>query len=200
MSIKLNILSLWIPRSLTIRELDRVAELTTECLDEVLGKYSPESLKLLENLVLEGDLNKRRILMAECHNVRVNAIIESIGYEKAMEVGRTAMFKAGYRLGLESRKRLGVSENLQDTIKAAQVMYRVLGIEFKVEKLGENMVLKVKKCSLAAHYSPETCRLMSAADEGVVHGLNKNIDMLFKKRITDGAEECKACLKFKFED
>lgn len=200
MSIKLNILSLWIPRSLIIRELDRVAELTTECLDEVLGKYSPESLKLLENLALEGDLNKRRMLMAEGHNVRVNAIIEAIGYEKAMKVGRAAMFKAGYGLGLEARKRLGVSENLQDTIKAAQVMYRVLGIEFKVEKLGENMVLKVEKCSLAAHYSPETCRLMSAADEGVVHGLNENIDMLFMKRITDGAEECKACLKFKFED
>lgn len=200
MSIKLNILSLWIPRSLIIRELDRVAELTTGCLDEVLGNYSPESLKLLENLALKGDLNKRRMLMAEGHNVRVNAIIEAIGYEKAMKVGRAAMFKAGYGLGLEARKRLGVSENLQDTIKAAQIMYRVLGIKFKVEKLGENMVLKVEKCSLAAHYSPETCRLMSAADEGVVHGLNENIDMLFMKRITDGAEECKACLKFKFED
>lgn len=197
MSIKLDLLSIWTPKSILIQELDRVAELTTECLDELLKEYSPKSLKTLENIVKEGDLDERRSLMAENHNVRVNALIEALGYEKAMKVGRDAMFKAGYSLGLEAHKRLGVSENLQDTIKAAQIMYKVLGIEFKVEKLGKNMVLKVEKCSLAAHYSPETCRLTSAADEGVVHGLNENIDMLFKKRITEGAEECKACLKFR---
>ena len=146
---------------------------------------------------MEGNLEQRRALMAEGHNARVNALIGVLGYEKAMEVGRTALFKAGYTLGLEARGRLGVSENIQDTIKAARILYKVLGIEFKVEKLEKDMVLRVKRCSLATSYSPETCRMMSAADEGVVHGLNENINMLFKKRITEGAKECTACIKSK---
>lgn len=197
MSIKLKILSIWTPQSLLINELDRVAEVTTECLDKLLKEHSPESLNLLEDLVMEGNLEQRRALMAEGHNVRVNALIDAIGYEKAMEVGRTEMFKAGYKLGLEARGRLGVNENIRDTIKAAQILYRVLGIEFKVEKLEKNMVLMVKRCLLANYYSPETCRMMSAADEGVVHGLNENLNMLFKKRITEGAKECTACIKSK---
>ncbi|MBP2046394.1 L-2-amino-thiazoline-4-carboxylic acid hydrolase [Methanobacterium aggregans] len=197
MSIKLKILSIWTPQSLLINELDRVAEVTTECLDKLLKEHSAESLNLLEDLVMEGNLEQRRALMAEGHNVRVNALIDAIGYEKAMEVGRTEMFKAGYKLGLEARGRLGVNENIRDTIKAAQILYRVLGIEFKVEKLEKNMVLMVKRCSLANYYSPETCRMMSAADEGVVHGLNENLNMLFKKRITEGAKECTACIKSK---
>lgn len=197
MSIKLKILSIWVPQCLLINELDRVAEVTNECLDKLLEEYPPESLNLLEDLIMEGNLEQRRALMAEGHNARVNALIRVLGYEKAMELGRTALFKAGYRLGLEARGRLGVTENIQDTIKAAQILYKVLGIEFKVEKLEKDMVLRVKRCSLATSYSPETCRMMSAADEGVVHGLNENISMLFKKRITEGAKECTACIKSK---
>lgn len=197
MSIKLKILSIWVPQCLLVNELDRVAEVTNECLDKLLEEYSPESLNLLEDLVMGGNLEQRRALMAEGHNARVNAIIGVLGYEKAMAVGRTALFKSGYKLGLEARRRLGVSENIPDTIKAAQILYKVLGIEFKVKKLEKDMVLRVKRCSLATSYSPETCRMMSAADEGVVHGLNENINMLFKKRITEGAKECTACIKSK---
>lgn len=195
MNIKIKLLSIWTPQFLLIRELNRVAEVTTECLDEVLKEYSPKSLNHPPNLVMEGDLDDRRALMAECHNTLVNALIESLGYENAMEVGRNTLFRAGYKLGLETRERLGLNgENLQDTIKAAELMYKVLGIEFEVEKLGKNMVLRVKRCALADHYSPETCRMMSAADEGVVHGLNENMNMSFKKRITEGAKECEACI------
>lgn len=197
MNIRMKLLSIWTPHLLLKRELDKVAEVTIKCLDELLKEYSPESLNQLENLVMEGNIEDRRALMAEHHNIQVNALIESLGYEKAMDVGRKALFNEGYKLGLETRKLLGLrGENLQDTVKAAELMYRVLGIDFEVKNLGKNMVLMVKRCALADHYSPETCRMMSAADEGVVHGLNENMNMLFKKRITEGAKECEACINF----
>ena len=200
MNIKIKLLSIWTPQFLLIRELNRVAEVTTECLDEVLKEYSPESLNQLKDLVMEGNLDDRRALMGEHHNIQLNALIESLGYENAMEVGRNALFRAGYMLGLETRKRLGLKgKNIQDTVEAAEIMYRVLGIEFEVENLGKNMVLKVKRCALADHYSSETCRMMSAADEGVVHGLNENMNMSFKKRITEGAKECEACINSIFD-
>jgi hypothetical protein len=200
MNIRMKLLSIWTPQFLLIRELDKVAEVTIECLDELLKEYSPESLNQLENLVMEGNLDDRRALMAEHHNIQLNALIESLGYEKAMKLGRKALFRAGYNLGLETRERLGLrGENLQNTVKAAELMYRVLGIDFKVKKLGKNMVLRVKRCALADHYSPETCQMMSAADEGVVHGLNENMNMSFKKRITEGAKECEACINFIYD-
>ena len=46
-------------------------------------------------------------------------------------------------------------------------------------------------------YTPETCRIMSAADEGVLKGLNEKMDLKFMKRITEGAEECTACVNIK---
>ena len=36
--------------------------------------------------------------------------------------------------------------------------------------------------------------ILSAADEGVVHGLNENMGMHFKERITEGVSECIACI------
>lgn len=200
MNIKIKLLSIWTPQLLLKRELDKVAAVTTECLDELLKEYAPESLHQLEGLLMGGNLDDRRALMAEHHNILVNALIESLGYGKAMELGRNALFKAGYNMGLETHEILGLNgENIHETVEGAELMYRVLGIEFKVEKLGKNMVLRVKRCALADHYSPETCRMMSAADEGVVHGLNENINMLFKKRITEGAKECEACINFIYD-
>ncbi len=61
----------------------------------------------------------------------------------------------------------------------------------------KNIILRIKSCELANQYSPETCKIMSAADEGVLNGLNKKLSMKFIKRITEGAEECTACIKIK---
>ena len=52
----------------------------------------------------------------------------------------------------------------------------------------------VNRCDLSKYYSHEVCIILSAADEGVVHGLNENMNMQFKKRITEGASECTACI------
>ena len=133
--------------------------------------------------------------MAAGHNLRVKALVKSLGLEKAIEVGRAQMFRAGYIMGCEARQRLGVDENIEDTIAAARILYKVLGIKFQVEKQGKNIILRVNSCSLALQYTPETCKIMSAADKGVLNGLNSNMDMEFVDRITEGAERMHSLYK-----
>ena len=54
------------------------------------------------------------------------------------------------------------------------------------------MVLRIDRCALAEVYDPITCRLMSAADEGMVQGLNPDVEMSFTQRMTEGTSCCRA--------
>ena len=195
MSIKLFLLSIWIPEFILIRELERTYDLTNQYLDKLLNSNSVKPPLVDRNLM--GNLDERRAMMASGHNLRVKALVDALGSEKALEEGRAEMFKAGYKMGCEVRKRLGLGENIQDTMLAARILYRVLGIKFKIEKYNKNILMHVKSCALASLYTPETCRIMSAADEGVLKGLNEKMDLKFMKRITEGAEECTACVNIK---
>jgi len=195
MSIKLFLLSIWIPEFILIRELERTYDLTNQYLDNLLNSNSVKPPLVDRNLM--GNLDERRAMMASGHNLRVKALVDALGSEKALEEGRAEMFKAGYKMGCEVRKRLGLGENIQDTMLAARILYRVLGIKFTIEKYNKNILMHVKSCALASLYTPETCRIMSAADEGVLKGLNEKMDLKFMKRITEGAEECTACVNIK---
>ncbi len=200
MSIKLRILSIWLPEFIIIRELKRTSNLTNDGLDQLLKKCCHDPLDALEDelhLPVKRSLDERRTMMAAGHNLRVKVLVECLGYEKAIENGREKMFKAGLKMGIEARKRLGVGENIQDAIKASKILYSILGIYFRVEYNRDYMVLKVKRCALAVHYSPEACQIMSAADEGVLKGLNENMDLKFVERITEGADVCTACITLK---
>jgi len=195
MSIKLRIMSIWIPEFILIRELERTSYILTEQLDTLLERYSIYPPK--KGKPLRGNLDERRAMMAVGQNLRIEALIKALGIEKACEFGRIEMFNAGYKLGCEAQKRLGVGKNIQDTLIAAKILYKVLGINFTIETRDKDIILRVESCALASHYSPETCKIMSAADEGVLKGLNNNMGMKFIKRMTEGSEECAACINIK---
>jgi hypothetical protein len=89
---------------------------------------------------------------------------------------------------------LGVGSSFHDLETAAKILYKILGINFKIENKEGNVIMVVNRCALSKYYSPEACMVLSAADEGVVRGLNENMNMQFKERITEGASECIACI------
>lgn len=194
MSIKLHLLSIWIPEFLLIRELDKTSEITNNYLDTILKRYSIPIPAMKKPF--KGNLEERRLMMAEYHNIRLKRLIEKLGFEDALIIGRAELYKAGYAMGRDTRKRLGV-KTIKDAILAAHILYKVLGINFTTEENGDHIILRIKSCELANQYSLETCKIMSAADEGVLNGLHKKLGMKFIKRITEGAEECTACIKVK---
>ena len=192
MSIRLKIASLGLPDFILKKELDNVARKTTEGLNAALKQYAHEIVEKDE--VLKGNMDERRSIMAKAHNERVKILIQELGYQKAVKIGRTTMFKVGYELGREARRKLGIGSDFKDLELAAGILYKILGIEFKIENKDENIFMVVTKCALSKHYSPEACIIISAADEGVVRGINENMNMQFKERITEGASGCVACI------
>ena len=194
MSLKLSATRLFTPKATLLRELDRVAEMTTAVLDALVEEMVPGTLEALRegDPLMEGDLEQRRIAMATVHERRVASMVEAVGDDEAVRRGRKRLFPVGERLGAEARQRLGVGEDLGDLVDAATVMYRVLGINFEPEERDDGtLVLHIDRCALSEGYSEVTCRLMSAADEGMIRGLNPDVEMTFRERITGG---CPACL------
>lgn len=198
MSLKLRIASLWTPKSMLIQELDRVSDETTGALDRLLRQYAPNKLDELKrkDIPMNGKLEERRAAMASAHNSRVQALVDQLGLDKAIKIGRKSLYKVGLKLGFEARKRLGVSDDEEDLFRAARILYKVLGISFRVNQRNARTILCIDRCALSNYYSKDACHVLSAADEGVVKGLNSNVDMVFKERITAGAPECIADLKF----
>jgi len=196
MSIRLKIASIWLPDFILKKELNNVARKTIEGLDDILKQQKPEKMEeIKKNYELRGTMEERRASMAVAHNKRVSTLIEELGYENAIKIGRKAMFKVGYELGKEARQKLGVGNSFRDLEAAARILYGILGIEFRLKNKDGNVIMAVNRCALSKYYSPEACIVLSAADEGVVYGLNENMNMKFKERITEGASECIACIK-----
>lgn len=196
MSIRLKIASFWLPEFIFKREFDNVARSTIKGLDNVLEQYAPEKMEEInkKDEILRGNIEKRRAVMARAHNNRIEVLIKELGYENAIKIARKSMSDVGFQLGQEARGKLRVGNSFNDLESAAKILYKILGIEFKIENKGENLIMVVNRCALAKYYSPEACMVLSAADEGVVRGLNENMSMKFEERITEGAPECKACI------
>ncbi len=198
--------------------LDRVAETTTKALDGLLAKEAagaagagpgrsaaaapPRGVDAPPGATTPpgptptpreagNGLEARRAAMASGHEARVKALIAAIGRERAIAVGREALFAAGESLGREARERLGVVGGSGDLKTAATLLYRALGIHFELEELGDGtLVMRVDRCALADRYSADACEILSAADEGVMHGLDPSRRMRFEQRMTAGHPCC----------
>jgi hypothetical protein len=198
MGAKLNFLSWWTPKFVISRELDEVSNVTNQALKETLRIHAPNFSVKDEVADFAMSINEKRDAMANRNTVLVNALVEALGREIAVKVGREALFNVGKQLGSQSRSRLNVGNSQGDLEKAARIMYRVLGINFNVEWLGTNQaILTVDRCALARNYSELACEVLSATDEGVVNGLNPNVTMKFEKTITGGCNVCTAKIERK---
>jgi hypothetical protein len=119
-----------------------------------------------------------------------------LGHEKGIGEARRALFDAGVALGEEARRRLGVRQNRNDVLRAARILYRVLGIRFRAEwRTPDEATVRIDRCALARGYSPEACLALSATDAGVVAGLWPGAQLEFDERITEGKKACIACLR-----
>jgi hypothetical protein len=183
------------PKKRQLKELEEVYFQTNNALDLLLKK---NGLKILKDYNENQDLNEMNLeqlrrKMADDHNAKVSRLVAAIGKEKAIPESRKKLFEVGVRLGEKARLELGVRDSISDILKAAKILYKILGINFQTKRLKNNeVVMFVNQCNLSKYYNENTCRILSAADEGVVQGLNPNYKMKFQERITSGATKCKA--------
>jgi hypothetical protein len=197
MNARLAAASLWLPPWTVRRELERVGEATTSVLDRLLVARSPETLETIrrDDLPQRGSLRRRRAALAAAHTVRVARLVQLLGREEGIGEARRALFDAGVALGKEARQRLGVGQNRHELLRAARILYRVLGIRFRAEwRTSDEATVRIDRCALARAYSPEACLALSATDAGVVAGLWPGARLEFDERITEGKKACIARL------
>jgi hypothetical protein len=198
LGLRLRLFSWWTPKSIIYRELVRVDTLTTDALEDLLLKHSSinKEEEPKKETVSKESVDNKRELMASKHVDLVTSLVDILGKEEAIRLGRETMFKVGENLGRETGQMLGVGRSIKDLIRAAKILYRILGIEFEVEIKGPaSAVLIINRCALSTKYSELTCQILSATDEGVIRGLNKNIKMRFTERMTSGLTKCKAIIE-----
>ena len=198
MSLRLRLLSHWTPHFMMVREIERVRSCTDASLDALLAEHVPEALAEEPEMAGPG-APERRAAMARSHERKVRALVNAVGRERAIALGREALFRTGMELGKDARHRLGARETKEDLMRAAGVLYRILGIEFVIMAGQECERMEVTRCALSAHYSPEACAILSAVDEGTISGLNPGASMRFREHITDGCPRCVAIVDFKEE-
>ncbi len=197
MGLRLLILEQWTPNFVIRGELSKVSTQTTEALKTLLAAHSAQLPIENSNQKNPTSIQEQRARMAQNHAKMVEALEAAVGREKAVALGREAMFAVGVNLGKQIRRKLGVGDNPKDLIRAAKILYHILGIEFHMGKLTQtNAEAIIDRCALAQQYSKLTCEVLSATDEGVIKGLQPNAVMQFKKYMTSGCQTCNAHIHF----
>jgi predicted ArsR family transcriptional regulator len=197
MGLRLLILERWTPNFIIRRELSKVSIQTTEALKTLLSAYATQQPIEKSNSKKHTSIQEQREKMAQNHTKMVEALEVAVGREKAVALGREAMFAVGVNLGKQTRSKLGVGDNPNDLVRAAKILYRILGIEFHMGNLTQDKAeVIIDRCALAQQYSRLTCEVLSATDEGVIKGLQPNAAMQFKKYITSGRQTCTAHIQF----
>jgi hypothetical protein len=198
MGLRLRFLYWWTPNFVIKRELANLSNQTTVALQKLLTTYTPQQ-KTFDNQSLSSKgVKEQRAAMARTHTRMVEALTAAIGHDKAVMLGREALFAVGLELGRQTRSKLGVGESPADLIKTSKILYRILGIDFHIEWQDQsNAVAVIERCALAEQYSKLTCEVLSATDEGVIAGLQPNVKMKFQEYITGGCANCRASINFK---
>jgi hypothetical protein len=202
MSVRLALASLWLPPWVVCRELVKVERATTSALDRLLAARACATSKVAGDGqdVRHGSVRRRRAALAAAHTERVARLVETLGRESAIREARRMLYDEGVRLGEAVRERLSVGWKRRDLVRAARVLYRVLGIRFRAEWTTDcEARVEITRCALAHDYSLDACRALSATDAGVVAGLWPGARLEFDERITEGKPACIARLTLPLE-
>ena len=196
MGLKLLILSLWTPKYIIRKELENISDRTTTTLEALMSKYAVEKTDTRNQKQQRSSIQEQRKAMAQTHAKLVEKLEAAVGHEDAVRLGREALFSVGQDLGIQARRRLGVSDKPKDLTRAAKILYRILGIKFHVEWLdNSNAKAIIDQCALSQQYSKLTCEVLSATDEGVMKGLQPNVTMKFREYMTSGCKTCRADIR-----
>jgi hypothetical protein len=96
-----------------------------------------------------------------------------------------------FELGGRARRLLRVRGD-RDALDTLCALYHHIGIEAR--RVGPSQ-LEVGRCLFADEFSPATCRLIAALDDGFAAGLAGTGRLVFTARITEGSPCCRARLE-----
>jgi hypothetical protein len=129
-------------------------------------------------------------LLAEYARFTKDAVDRCIGSGADTRDVHERLFERSREYGSLWRRRFGVS-NMKDAMRAAQILYQAIGIEFLGTEQGS---IEIRRCFFSRTYSAATCRMISSIDAGIMAGLSGAKKLSFSRRITEGSDICEARL------
>ncbi len=193
--------------------LDRLAKATAEA----FGAPAPErkALPFAGRLAAYAEFTTARAAVVQRgSDTSSSASTPGVPPPAPEEVGER-LYRNAESLGADFRRLLGI-KGPGEAFEALQFLYRQIGIEISSHEetadpgtragfgagTGEGAGIDrapsgigVTRCFFSNFYSPDTCRLMSAFDAGVVAGLFRGARLEFSERITEGAGCCRALIR-----
>lgn len=103
------------------------------------------------------------------------------------------LYANAFRLGTGIREELGV-RGVKETMQLAQLVYRVVGIDFNGMPDGE---VVITRCFFSRFYSPAVCGIIQSLDAGLLSGISGGGRLSFSERLTTGSECCRARLSMR---
>ena len=185
MNARLALASVWLPGFLKRRKLRKLLRLTAEAFGvpapDVAGKPYEECLRDFAALTAQQSEAVYGADLASRSSVPTAAV-------------RARLRRDAYELGREIARTLGV-RTPAEAMKAARIVYRMLGIDFEG---GVDGSIVIRSCGFSRLYSTRACALVSGLDEGMLAGLTGDGGgrLEFACRITDGSDRCQATFHF----
>jgi hypothetical protein len=113
---------------------------------------------------------------------------QAIREERDLDAVQARLRREAFALGDRLRGLLGV-EGVTETMATARTLYRMIDIDLSATSEGD---VTIRRCFFSDYYTPDTCRLISALDEGILAGLAGGGQLEFSQRITQGHGTCRA--------
>ncbi len=177
MIIKLRLARIAVPSPIRKKKIAELANLTAEA----FGRDSLAAQVRLKGLTPKECLREyarlTRDLTAE--------LIES-GENQQAVLGRLRRNAVLFGAGI--MKEFGVRSR-NDARALLRLAYRSIGIEMDIRPDGE---IIVSRCYFRDFYGPETCRIISSIDEGLMAGILGEGNLEFSERLTEGHDRCRA--------
>ena len=106
---------------------------------------------------------------------------------------KNRLYHNAYRMGEKLRQDFRIKTKT-DVIRLSKILYKTLRIEFTGNSSGEVII---KRCFFSQFYTPDVCGIISSLDEGMAAGLSAGGRLIFKERITEGKNCCRASFYLK---
>lgn len=173
MKVFLNLARIYIPAYLKKRKLQELLQLTADAFQ----CESPDT----KDLSFDEGLKK----FAQFTNEQVATAIQK---KADLEAIRSRLYQNSFHIGQKIRKDFRITTQAE-IMMMSKIIYRLLGIEFQYDMSGE---VDIKSCFFSHFYISRVCQIISALDEGLFAGLSAGGRLLFKNRITEGKNCCRA--------
>ncbi len=177
MNIRLELARIWLPASVRKEKIGQLVGLTARSFETPF----PD---------LRGGGVRRRL---EEYAAFTRAQVDRATAEGIDLAGvRIKLRRGAADLGAELKTRFKVTGQRGELL-LLRLAYRVIGIDLEADAAGGVIV---RRCSFARFYNPETCRVISALDEGLMAGILGEGVLEFDRRITEGHDGCRAVFRF----